>query len=44
VFIRLAFVMAAIASFGFVILIYLLLALALPAASEPPAVQAVTAS
>lgn len=44
VFIRLAFVMAAIASFGFVILIYLLLALALPTASEPPAVPATTAS
>lgn len=41
VFIRLAFVMAAIASFGFMLLIYILLAIALPVEAEAPAPPAV---
>lgn len=44
VFIRLAFVMAAIASFGFMLLIYILLAIALPVEAEAPAPPAVTVS
>lgn len=44
VFLRLAFVMAAIASFGFVFLIYLVLAIALPAEAEAPAAPAATVS
>jgi phage shock protein PspC (stress-responsive transcriptional regulator) len=44
VFIRLAFVMAAIASFGFMLLIYFLLAIALPVEAETPASTAVTVS
>ncbi len=44
VFIRLAFVMAGVASFGFMLLIYLLLAIALPVEAEAPVSPAVTVS